>query len=445
MRHGRAAETRRPAAPPREELVSLIGTPDEIGQRFGTLNASDIREHVDAVWADWAKRGLSEAAVLEKTQPFVRFCEKFGPHWLVETAACAQAAEVSHERYLAYLAGKYRSLFFTDDCTSFAAAGDATADGAAIFHKNRDNATRAQSAYCKRLTRVPGVTGFYATGDTSDLGLMMMVNDKGLAGSADTGGLKETHPKGRGVMNPYILRLIAERAERCEDALEIIQETIRDGWYAGGSRTGTHWLFADRFGTILRVAQNSVEEQHWYHRDTVVFLARGETPAATAMKSATGKLTVRDFQTAACSRDICFGSSISALTVRIDPKRAIAGGTVWFALPAFAPAIPLHTDAPAVPAPVVDGRMYRAGYELLKLRSGNGKTNFGTPLVFTEDYLERRRQLQDELYANALRTEASLAERNGDDPTRKSIASQAMLAAWERCRAWNEETLSGIS
>ena len=48
------------------------------------------------------------------------------------------------------------------------------------------------------------------------------------------------------MMNTFLLRHIAERASCCAEALEIIREFVGRGWYAGGAKTGTHWLFVDR-------------------------------------------------------------------------------------------------------------------------------------------------------------------------------------------------------
>ena len=67
---------------------------------------------------------------------------------------------------------------------------------------------------------------------------MMMVNEAGLAGSADMGA-PEPQPRGRGLMNPWGLRHIAERASTCAEALEIVCEWNDRGWYAGGRRATT--------------------------------------------------------------------------------------------------------------------------------------------------------------------------------------------------------------
>ncbi len=421
------------------EIVTLRGDARAVGRRLGELNGEDIRQHMRKVLDGWRKRGLSDKNMIERSGPFCRFAARFSPAWADEHAACAETAGVRLELYEAYLAGKYRSLFFVDECTSFLAVGGATADGATLFHKNRDNVARAQCAYQKKISHASNPAGFYSIGDTSDTGLMMMVNEHGLAGSADTGGLREDRPKGKGVMNPYILRVVAERAERCQDALEIIQQMIKDGWYAGGSQTGTHWLFADRFGKGLRVAQNSHEEKHWFFEDDVAFLTRGNTTAGKAFSQKKGRITVRDVNAAAGHPDLCFTSSISALTVRIDPKRPAELSSVWVALPAYAPYIPLFPAAVGVPKEVFDGTCFRAGCGLLELRAGDKKT---TNVVFPDLVAQNRQAVQERLYVDADNAEQEVraAYQRGRMKEAARIGTDGTLAACARLMSFLGQT-----
>lgn len=368
--------------------VLLAGDAATVGDVFGRTNAADIRDHCATFFTELGERGLSELEVLAKRGPFVGFCERFAPHWLAEAAAVAAAADLPADHYVAFLAGKARALFLLDECTSFLAVGDATADGASLFHKTRDNVARPQCCYHKRI-EAPGVAAYWATGDTSDLGVMMMVNEHGVAGSADMGGLPVGRPRGRGVMNPHILRLIAERAERCEDALAIVQECLRDGWYAGGAETGTLWLFADRHGTGLRIAQNNETEEHLFVHDTILFSARGETAGARRVTSRRGRVTPADLNAAAHDPNLCFASSISAMTVRIDPDRP-PSSTVWFALPAWAPYVPL--PAGPTPRPLLDGGYYRVGAAALTAEGG-----FGQGAALSATYLVERDERQAQI------------------------------------------------
>ncbi len=387
-----------PAAPAASGSVSLCGTPEEVGRRFGEINAGDIREHMNALLGAWREKGLDDRGMIAKSEPLRRFIKKLAPAWEGEFAACAEAAAVDPELYMAFQAGKYRSIFFVQECTSFLAVGDATADGAPLFHKTRDNQVRGQCAYWKALRHASEPAAFHATGDTSDVGVMMMVNQHGVAGSADMGGLKVKKPKGDGVMNPYILRLIAERAERVEDALEIIQMTIRDGWYAGGASSGTNWSFADRLGKGLRVRQNNYEEEHWFVQDDIAFSVREDTPGADIIKKKKGRITVPDMHAASTHPSMCFPSSVSSMTVRIDPGDPARRNQTWFAIPSWSPYVPFFAPSPATPPSMLDGSSFWRWYDLSKDVQDK---NYGKPMRLSPAETERRDEIQAKLYAMA--------------------------------------------
>jgi len=429
---GRSAAVAQGAGPGEQETVALAGDPAEVGRRFGRLNAVDIRSHVIGILDTWRERGLSDPERDERTGPLMRFIARFAPAWMDEIEATARAADVPVDEYLAFLAGKYRDVFFVDECTSFAAVGSASADGATLFHKNRDNVSRPQCAYAKKVRHASRPAAFHATGDTSDLGVMMMVNEHGLAGSADmTSPLREKRPTGRGVANPYILRLIAERAESCQHALEIVQQMVRDGWYAGGKKAGTHWLFADRSGKALRVAQNAVEEQHWWVEDDVVFLVREKTSPAKALVARRGRITLADMNATATHPEICFKSSISAMTVRIDPKQPAALSAVWFALPAWSAYVPLFAVAESVPRALADGRLYDGGYRLLESARIVGRAG----VCFVEPLASARKALQEQLYAEAAAGDRAVRGAIDRGDTRQAAAAAIQCAGGACARA----------
>lgn len=419
-------------------LVDLTGDARTVGARFGCLNAPAIRRHMGRMLEEWRRRGLSERQMLERSQPYRRYAEKFAPHWLEEAEGCAQAAGISGEHFTAFLAGKYRDLFFVEECTSFFAVGAATADGAPLFHKTRDNTAREQTAYFKRIVHSSRPAGFFATADTSDLGVMMMVNDRGLAGSADMRGLKEDRPKGRGVMNPYILRLVAERAERCEEALAIIQEAIRDGWYAGGARSGTRWTFTDRFGGALSVAQNSHREEHQFFRDDVAFSWWGESAEAQSLKNKRGKITYRDMNRTAWSPKMCYpagGSpSVSGMTARVDPRHPADLSRVWFALPAWSVYLPVFPLAPGVPRELADGSCYLAACDLAKQYT-DAKTG---KVLFPDSFLAARERIQAELDADADKAAAQIAVFHGRNQRAEAqkVAAEASLSTCAKLMAF---------
>jgi len=416
-------------------IISLSGDARDVGKRVGKLNAEDIRKHVREMTDGWRKRGLTDDQMRQRSEPFRRFADKFAPHWLDELHAIAAAADVDPDQYTAFLAGKYRDLFFVEECTSFLAVGSATADGATLFHKNRDNVARAQCLLRKKIAHSSAPFGFYGVGDTSDIGLMMMVNERGVAGSADVGGPAEDRPKGKGVMNPYILRLVAERAERCEDALEIVQQCLRDGWYAGGSTVGTNWLFADRFGKGLRVAQNSYQEEHWFFEDTVALLAREETEGARLITDKKGRITLADMNAAATHPSICFATSVSALSVRIDPDKPAELSSVWTALPAWSPYVPLLPAVDGVPKSIADGAFFEKAYELRRLDEQPDNPN---TLMLPDAFVRARDKCQREIYAESAELERRIraASDDGKLDEARQVATERMLSLCDKAMAF---------
>ena len=286
-------------------------------------------------------------------------CEEVAPHWLAEARAIAEAAGVRAGLYTAYIGCVYRSLFLGDECTSYAVSKDYTKDGAILFHKNRDNKQKPQAA-CIVAADVRGVNKFITVTDASVLACMMMVNAKGLAGSADTGGAVGVGtPKYRGMMNTFVLRHIAERAESCHDALDIIKRFVEKGWYAGGGGTGTHWLFVDKKGHILEVSNNADKVVAQYHDEKVYFSVRGDTPAADALRQSASPIDFQLFHNVSRDPSICFDGTIAGMTVEIDPEFPGQLTCAWISFPASAMAFPLFLANESTAAPLVDGTVDR--------------------------------------------------------------------------------------
>jgi hypothetical protein len=286
--------------------------------------------------------------------------QDLAPHWHEEARAVAEAAGVDAGLYNAFLAGRYRGLLFHEECTSYAAVGSATADGRPLFHKNRDNRMRRQAFYRKETVGPPGWSGlpYLAVGDTSDTGVMMMVNAAGLAGSADMGGT-DPHPHYRGLMNPYGLRLIAEQATTCAEALELVREMTARGQYAGGS-IATRWTFTDRHGRAV-VALNTHDEL-LIEADTTdgVVQTCPREGLAELLQDRLGRLTPADFNAASRLPGVCAQENCSSLTVLIDPDRPDLYTCAWAALGRAqdAPYVPLYMGAAATPRAYLDGTVY---------------------------------------------------------------------------------------
>ena len=341
-------------------MLAFAGGPREIGTLWGKTNTASIRNDFEQYFIKPAREeNLTDAALIERSAKFVRICTDIAPHWLQEAEAVADAAGLDRQLYIAFVAGVYRSLFLHDECTSYAVSPQFSERNLIVFHKNRDNAPKAQSAAII-ASSVQGINKFITITDASVLACMMMVNDKGLAGSADTGGTLEVdHPRYRGMMNTFMLRYIAERAATCGEALSIIQEFVKKGWYAGGSSTGTHWLFVDRSGAILEVSNNSDTVEYRYHSgEKVYFSVREDTKAARTLADGEPPIPFRLFHEVSRDPSICFDTSIAGLTAVIDAQRPDFLTSAWISLPARGLSFVLLMGGNQTPLPLVDGAAY---------------------------------------------------------------------------------------
>ena len=344
--------------------ISLSGTPARIGHLWGSINAHAIAHDLHEHYLRPAKEeGISPEALIERSQRFVEIAGDIAPWWLEEAEAIAEVADVDGDLYVSFIAGVYRSLFLHPECTSYTVHGDFTQDHAIFFHKTRDNAQKAQSAYVLNSS-VSGVNGFIAVSDASVVACMMMVNDKGLAGSADTGGLDETHPRYRGLMNTFILRFIAEKCACCEEALDTIQGFVAKGHYAGGERTGTHWLFVDREGTLLEVSHNAREVSLEYHTEKVYFSARGDSNAATTLRHAPSPIGFHTFHNVSRDPSMCFGSSIAGMTVEVSREHPDALTCAWISLPSRSLSFPVFMGQTSTPLCLLNGHAHSLGDEM---------------------------------------------------------------------------------
>jgi hypothetical protein len=342
-------------------MLEFTGGPHEVGTLWGKTNAASIRSDFQEYFIKPARaQHITDATLVERSAAFVRICNEIAPHWLKEAEAIADAAGIDRPLYIAFIAGVYRSLFLHDECTSYAVSAQFAERHLVLFHKNRDNAPKAQSAAII-ASNVQGINKFITITDASVLACMMMVNDKGLAGSADTGGTLEVdRPAYRGMMNTFILRHIAETASSCQDALRIIQSFVKKGWYAGGAGTGTHWLFVDRTGAILEVSNNSDAVACRYHSgEKTYFSVREDTKAARSLANSELPITFQLFHGISRDRSICFDTSIAGLTAVIDARRPDFLTSAWISLPARGLSFVLLMGGAKTPLPLVDGAAYK--------------------------------------------------------------------------------------
>ena len=343
------------------DLVRLDGPPAEVGRAFGEMNAADIRGGVEAFFSE-----MDRDSALRATAAYRAIVQRLAPHWVEEAEALAGAAGVGAEEYLAFQGAKYRGINRGECFTWFSAAGRRRG-GATLFHKNRDNRDRPQCAYVKGLTVPRGtVHRFAATADTSDMGTMMGLNEKGLAAAADTGA-RDPDPRFAGMMNPDLMRLILEQASDVDEAAAMLREFNAERIYAGGG-IGTNWMFADVSGRALRV--NHFHESLVETRDENGLLAmlaeaRGEL-ALNTLAEAEGETTAHTMNRLSRTPPILSDGNISAMTAVIPDSRTDVFGYAWFA-PFHAGRtvyVPLYLGVAATPRALADGTLYRLSKQL---------------------------------------------------------------------------------
>ena len=337
-------------------LVSLAGAPAEVGRAFGSANAADIRAEVAGFYTAY-----SRDAVLRAGEHYRTLVERYAPYWLEEAAALAGAADVRFDDYVAYQGAKYRGINRPECFTYFSAprhnAGDVT-----LFHKNRDNWDRPQCAYVKAL-KAPGQTiyRFAATGDTSDMGTMMGLNERGLAVAADTGA-PDPNPRYRGMMNPDVMRLILERAGDVVAAREMIRQVHADRAYAGAN-IATNWMFADGSGRAMRLVQFHASLHETRDEDGLPAMREDERGrlVLNAFRKSRGTIAPRLMNRLARTRPVLADTNISGMTAVIPATHPHLFGYAQFAVyradrTVF---VPLYMGATAIPRILADGTLYR--------------------------------------------------------------------------------------
>ena len=338
--------------------VCLEGSPTEVGRAFGASNASDIQAEVAGYFGDGSRRDV----LLRATEPYRSLVKRVAPHWLEEAAALARAAGVNADDYVAYQGAKYRGIN-RPECFTYFSAPRHNFGGVTLFHKNRDNRNRPQAAYVKGV-KVPGRTvyRFAATGDTSDMGTMMGVNEKGLAVAADTGA-PDPNPRFRGMMNPDTMRLILEQASDIGEAREMLEQQNADRIYAGG-KIATNWMFADAGGRAVQIVQFHESLRETPDRDGLLVMRprdkRGKLVRST-LEPLKGKITPEHMNWLSRTPPILQKTNISAMTAVIPRLHVDLFGCAQFCVFRAGQTVyvPIYLGVTATPRVLVDGTLYR--------------------------------------------------------------------------------------
>ena len=355
---------------------TFSGSPREIGTAFGELHRETLQRGQQAWIARGAEHDLTPEDLLAMAEPMLEVVREITPHWLEEAEAIAEAAGIDPEIYAAQMlyigptARGGRDWFRPeepDDCTSYTVSRDVTEGNAVFFHRTRDNTPGPQTGAIWE-TELPGINKLMAVTYTTSRSISVMVNDKGLVGSADQSQHRSTIRKDVGIMNGLMKRYIGERASNCEEALEIIQRFVDEGWYAGG-RPGSRWTLVDSDGRILDVDHNSDPGSLSYRwREGKSHITRTWEGNADEMLEALEEpvafLEFRNISRNPDSRIHRGRASIAGLTVRVHPEFPEYLTSAWFSFPAVSLAFPVYMGGTATPLPLVDGSLYELGADL---------------------------------------------------------------------------------
>jgi len=127
---------------------------------------------------------------------------------------------------------------------------------------------------------------------------------------------------------------------------------------------GQHWLFVDREGVILEVSSNSRHVVSKIHSQKVYFSRLDGSAAAKRLREASDPVNFHLFHNVSRDPSICFGSSISGMTVEIDPTHPELLTCAWIMLPARAVSYPLLMGQTKTPACLLNGEAYSLGTKI---------------------------------------------------------------------------------
>lgn len=225
--------------------VCIEGEPREAGRLYGELAAAMLRERLGEMRQASKGSRWSEAQLHERGERFRRFAGRIAPEWLDEADAIAAAAGLAAADLFALNAlppGFWQPP--GAGCTSCIAAGNQSAAGGTLLHKNRDLVNSTQELHLRRLG--DGVQ-ILASRDAGGLGFAHFHTSRALAGANNTGAyIKPEELRECGLACTHLLRLVAERAGSCDEALAVLESALAQEVAGGaGGHRGMIFLLAE--------------------------------------------------------------------------------------------------------------------------------------------------------------------------------------------------------
>ena len=231
--------------------ILLTGTPSEVGRCVGELAGPVLRGHIQRMWDAAAAAGLGAAGLDERGERLRAFVERVAPEWLDEAEATAAAAGVNAADLFA-LNALPRGFWEAErgGCTSCLVVGSQSATGSTLLHKNRDLLNAPQDFHLRRLADGAQVL---ASRDIGNLGFGHFHSDRALAGANNTGScIAADEIRDCGISDCHLLRLVAERAASCDEAVALLEDAIaREVAGGSGASRGMIFLFAEPAKGVL--------------------------------------------------------------------------------------------------------------------------------------------------------------------------------------------------
>ncbi|MCX6991786.1 MAG: C45 family autoproteolytic acyltransferase/hydrolase [Kiritimatiellaeota bacterium] len=223
----------------------ITGSARESGRQIGRLFGAQIA-------------ALTRDIVIqpERLKKFRRMLEKTAAWWLEEAEGIAETAGIVPDKLLAANCLPQKpNKYYLGGCTSFLVMPDRSQTGIPLLLKIRDEAPLPQVVGTKHID---GTFRYIFGTNLNNLGIAHFLNERGLAGANNTGSPIISGINDLGFNDCHIMRLVAEKAADCREALEVIREIVAAGFCSNaGFERGMIFLFADKTGQGLLVENTS--------------------------------------------------------------------------------------------------------------------------------------------------------------------------------------------
>ena len=209
----------------------MIGKGREVGFTIGKI----IRDFLP---------DLPEDIDRERVNTFKNMVEDVAPHWLEEIDGFSEATGIKEESILNFNCEKRKPPEnISKECTSFLIMPDRSKENTPLLLKIRDERPLHQIAGIKKIE---GTYKYIFGTNAGNIGIAHFLNEYGLAGANNTGSPVISGIKDIGFNDCHIMRIVAEKARDCREALDIIKSLINKGYVSNaGYKRGMIFLFVD--------------------------------------------------------------------------------------------------------------------------------------------------------------------------------------------------------